>query len=147
MEQHSSASTQAVVPMLAYENGSATMDWLAKAFGFVEQARMLSENGTLAHGEMLVGTGGRIMMATPSREYESPKTHRAHCDRARAWSDLPYVIDGLLVFVDDVDQHYETAREAGATILSEPADTGYGRTYRVEDIEGHRWMFLQRSDS
>jgi uncharacterized glyoxalase superfamily protein PhnB len=57
---------------------------------------------------------------------------------------VPYVIDGVLVHVDDVDAHFEHAREAGATILSEPEDTGHGRSYRAADLEGHRWMFDQR---
>ena len=27
-------------------------------------------------------------------------------------------------------------------VLTEPEDTGHGRQYRAEDVEGHRWMFL-----
>jgi uncharacterized glyoxalase superfamily protein PhnB len=47
----------------------------------------------------------------------------------------------VLVQVDDVAVHCQRARAAGASILSEPEDTPEGRRYRVEDIEGHRWMF------
>ena len=39
---------QGVVPMIAYENGAAAMDWLASAFGFKEMTRMLGSEGTLA---------------------------------------------------------------------------------------------------
>ena len=47
-----------------------------------------------------------------------------------------------MVYVDDVDAHAVQARRAGAEILSEPADQPHGdRIYRVEDFEGHRWMF------
>ena len=54
------------------------------------------------------------------------------------------MIDGVHVYVDDVDAHFERAKGSGATILSEPEDTPYGdRNYRVEDLEGHRWMFAQ----
>jgi len=45
--------------------------------------------------------------------------------------------------VDDTDAHYHRARAAGATILSEPEDQPFGRIYRAEDLEGHRWMFVQ----
>lgn len=31
------ADEQAVVPMIAYQDGPAAMDWLARAFGFVER--------------------------------------------------------------------------------------------------------------
>jgi PhnB protein len=37
-------------PMIAYEDGPAAMDWLVRAFGFLEKLRMMHE-GRLAHGE------------------------------------------------------------------------------------------------
>ena len=54
------------------------------------------------------------------------------------------MIDGALVYVDNVNEHYERARQAGARILSEPEDGPPARRYRVEDLEGHRWMFMER---
>jgi len=68
----------------------------------------------------------------------------ASADVAKMY-EVPYVIDGVLVEVDDVDEHFERARAAGATILSEPEDVpDFGvRHYRAEDPEGHRWMFSQ----
>lgn len=133
----------AVIPMLAYEDGVAAMDWLARAFGFRERARMLGENGRLSHGEMEAGAG-MIMLATPSPHYHGPKRHREESEPARMWSEVPYVIDGVLVYVDDVDAHFERARGAGATILSEVESGGPGKRYRAEDLEGHRWMFMER---
>ena len=134
---------QRIVPMLAYEDGPAAMDWLARAFGFREVRRWLDENGRLTHGELELG-GELVMLATPTPDYESPAHHRESCDAARRWSSVPYVIDGVLVHVDDVDAHCARARAAGAAILSEPADQAEGfRHYRAEDLEGHRWMFAQ----
>jgi uncharacterized glyoxalase superfamily protein PhnB len=132
----------AVIPMIAYEDGPRAMDWLAGAFGFRERTRMTAPDGRLSHGEMEAGHGV-IMMATPTPDYESPKHHRDGCEQARKWSVVPYIIDGVLVYVDDVDTHYAHAREAGATILSEVEDGVNGRRYRAEDLEGHRWMFMQ----
>jgi PhnB protein len=57
------------------------------------------------------------------------------------WYEVPWVIDGVLVAVEDVEEHVRRARAAGAVILTEPEDTPYGRMYRAEDLEGHRWMF------
>jgi PhnB protein len=131
--------------MISYEDGVAALQWLAQAFGFRERARMMGPDGQLAHGEMEAGDG-LIMLATPAHDYESPKHHREHCDRARAWSAVPWVIDGVLVYVDDVDEHYERAKQAGANVLSEPEDGPPGRRYRVEDLEGHRWMFMQQPE-
>ena len=130
-----------VVPMLAYEDGAAAMDWLVQAFGFVERERWLNEAGTLEHGELVVGADGLVMLATPTAAYEGPAHHREHCAEAAAWSAVPYVIDGVLVEVEDLDAHLAHARAAGARILSEIEDAGGFRHYRAEDLEGHRWMF------
>ena len=135
--------TPAVIPMLDYEDGVAALEWLAKAFGFRERVRLIGPDGRLAHGEMHAGDGV-IMLASPTPNYESPRRHREHCERARAWLAVPWVIDGVLVYVDDLDRHYRRAKDAGAVILTEPEDGPPGRRYRVEDLEGHRWMFMQR---
>ena len=132
-----------VIPMLAYEDAAAAIDWLVKAFGFREQLRYTEDDGTVTHAELVTG-GGLIMLATPTPDYVSPKRHRETCEQARKWSEVPYVIDGVLVEVDDVDAHFAQAKEVGAAILSEPEDVDAGvRHYRVEDPEGHRWMFSQ----
>jgi uncharacterized glyoxalase superfamily protein PhnB len=132
-----------VIPMLAYEDGNAAMGWLARAFGFVERVRMVGDDGVLAHGEMEFD-GGVVMLATPTPDYQGPKRHREGCEQAAAWSASPYIIDGVLVYVPDVDAHYERAVGAGATILTEPEDGYPGRRYRAEDPEGHRWFFIER---
>ncbi len=132
-----------VIPMLSYEDGVAALEWLAKAFGFRERTRLQAPDGRLTHAEMTAGDGV-IMLATPTPDYESPRRHRQHCERARRWSTVPWVVDGVLVYVDNVDVHYVRARGAGATILSEPEAGPPGRRYRVEDLEGHRWMFVER---
>jgi uncharacterized glyoxalase superfamily protein PhnB len=134
----------AVIPMLAYEDGAAAIDWLVEAFGFEERERWADDAGTIVHAELAAGSG-TIMLATPTPDYVSPRRMREIAAEARKMAEVPYVIDGVLVEVDDVDAHFARAREAGATILSEPEDVpDVGvRHYRVEDPEGHRWMFSQ----
>lgn len=138
----SNMNTQGVVPMIAYENGSAAMDWLARAFGFVERKRVIHE-GCLAHGEMDTGSG-IIMLASPSPHYQGPRSHREHCDVARRWSSVPWIIDGVLVYVNNIKEHYKRAKQEGAVMLSEIEEGQLGKIYRVEDIEGHRWMFMEQ---
>lgn len=135
-----------VIPMISYEDGIAALDWLATAFGFREETRMTGKDGRLSHGEMTAGDGV-IMLATPTPDYQGPKTHRERCEDARKWSGVPWVIDGILVYVENVDEHYERARKAGARILSEPEGGPPGRRYRAEDLEGHRWMFMERESA
>jgi uncharacterized glyoxalase superfamily protein PhnB len=136
-------SDPGVIPMISYEDGPAAMDWLARVFGFRERERMLGPDGRLAHGEMEAGEG-LVMLATPSPDYQGPRKHRASCEAAARWSQVPYVIDGVLVHVADVDAHFARARREGATVLSEPVTEHGHRAYRAEDLEGHRWMFAQR---
>jgi uncharacterized glyoxalase superfamily protein PhnB len=134
-----------VIPMLAYEDGAGAIDWLVKAFGFQERLRFADDDGTITHAELTTDGGGLIMLATPTPDYVSPKRLRETSEAARKMAEVPYVIDGVLVGVDDVDAHFARAKEAGATILSEPEDVpDVGvRHYRAEDPEGHRWMFSQ----
>jgi PhnB protein len=132
-----------VIPMISYEDGVAALEWLAKAFGFRERTRMCDAAGRLMHGELEAGDG-LIMLASPTPDYESPKRHREGCERARKWSSVPWVIDGVLVLVDDIDAHFERAKNSGAAILSAIEEGPPGRRYRAEDPEGHRWFFLER---
>ena len=134
-----------VVPMLSYEDGVAALAWLHRAFGFQEIARYTESDGRLSHGEMRAGAG-LIMLASPTPDYQSPKRHREVCDQARKWSTVPWIIDGVLVYVDDLERHFARAKAAGATILSDIEQGPPGRRYRAEDIEGHRWFFFQKED-
>jgi uncharacterized glyoxalase superfamily protein PhnB len=138
------AEEQPVIPMISYEDGVAALEWLAKAFGFLERSRVADADGRLMHGELDVG-GGLIMLASPTPDYEGPKRHRESCERARKWSSVPWVIDGVLVLVDEIGPHFERAKAAGATILTEIEEGPPGRRYRAEDPEGHRWFFLERN--
>ena len=74
---------------------------------------------------------GVLMMGHPGPDYRNPKR-------------LGQVTQSVYVYVDDVDKHFERAREAGATILEEPKDQFYGdRRYGAADPEGHHWYFAQ----
>jgi uncharacterized glyoxalase superfamily protein PhnB len=136
-------STPSVVPMISYEDGVAALAWLRKAFGFVETARLTTPDGRLSHGEMKAGDG-LIMLASPTPDYHSPKHHREVCEQARKWSAVPWIVDGVLVYVDSLDRHFKRATAAGATILSEIQEGPPGRRYRAEDLEGHRWFFFEK---
>ena len=131
-----------IIPMLAYEDGVAAMDWLCKVFGFTESMRILDEKGGLSQGAISLQTGV-IMIASPTPDYQSPRHHRQVCEITNKWYELPYIINGVLVYVDDVRSHFQKAKDLGATILSELEYGGPGTRYRAEDPEGHRWMFIQ----
>ena len=136
---------QDVVPMLSYEDGFAALAWLNAAFGFTEneEMRFLDDDGRISHAELKSGNG-IIMIAASNPAYQNNNKHRKHCGYADKWLAVPWIINGLLVYVDDVDAHFKRAKENGAEILSEIEDGFPGKRYRCADIEGQRWMFMQR---
>jgi uncharacterized glyoxalase superfamily protein PhnB len=135
---------QTVVPMLAYEDAAAAIDWLTRAFGFSEVAdeRYTEEDGRVTHAELDVGSGSSIYLANPTPDYVSPKRHREECKAAARWSSVPWVVDGVLIHVGDIKGHFAQAEAAGARMLSPVEEGPDGLLYRVEDLEGHRWMFV-----
>lgn len=137
-------SNPQIIPMLAYEDGLAAMAWLCKTFNFSEKTKMLNDNGTLAHGELTMGNS-IIMLASPSPDYQSPKHHSQVCELTARWREAPYIFNGVLVYVENIKEHFQTAKDNGAVILSNIEEGGPGTRYRAEDLEGHRWMFMEIS--
>jgi uncharacterized glyoxalase superfamily protein PhnB len=132
-----------VVPFIGYEDCAAAADWLTRAFGFAELERF-DDGGTVSHVTLRAGDG-LIFLGHPGLSYVNPLHLRERCDAAARMYNVPWVVDGAWVAVDDVDAHFERARAAGARMLSGLEDSPHGRRYRAEDLEGHRWMFEQRA--
>lgn len=121
---------QTVTPYLLYEDVAAAIEWLGRAFGFEERLRFADESGTVTHAELTLGEG-ELFLGHPGTDYRNPR-------KLGAFTHLTHV------YVQDVDAHFARAREAGATIHTEPEDQAYGdRRYDAEDLEGHRWSFAQ----
>jgi uncharacterized glyoxalase superfamily protein PhnB len=132
-----------VVPFLAYEDGVAAIEFLTKAFGFIETYRLTNDDGTIGHAELALDDGV-VYLSGMGPPYESPNRHAERCEATRQMLDTPYLVNGVFVQVTDIHAHVDQARAAGATILSEVEDAGHGIIYRAADPEGHRWMFSQR---
>ena len=111
-----------ITPYLLYEDVAGALKFLAKAFGFRKYGTQMSgPDGKINHAAMQLGDD-LIMMGYPGLNYKNPKR-------------LGQATQSLYVNVDDVDEHFERARKAGATILEDPKDTFYGdRRYGAEEI-------------
>ncbi len=119
-----------VAPYLLYEDAAAAIDFLTRAFGLRERLRVPTDDGRVSHAELDVD-GSVVMLGEPGPDYRSPKT-----------AGTRHVL--VHVSVDDVDAHFERARDAGATIIEAPAEQPYGdRRYAAEDPEGHQWFFAE----
>ncbi len=57
---------------------------------------------------------------------------------------FPILSTVVLVYVDDVQAHFENSGKLGARILSDLEFGEPGTRYRAEDLEGQRWMFMQK---
>jgi PhnB protein len=93
-----------ITAMIYYEDVAGALDWLTRAFGFRERLRMPGPDGSIMHAEMELADGV-IMLGRPEETYRNPNR-------------LGGVTQSLYVYVDDVDDHFQRARESGATIHS-----------------------------
>jgi len=122
-----------IIPQLPYENVLAAVGFLERAFGFREREEARLEHQGGVHTELELGTG-RIMLGGPGGHGTFPPKGGGNPSLH------------LTVYVDDVDAHFERARAAGATIVTEPEDKFWGdRCYEAIDPEGHRWRFHQHT--
>jgi uncharacterized glyoxalase superfamily protein PhnB len=124
-----------IYPRLAYDDEAAALEFLTRAFGFVErrEARMESDDkwGMLAWLEF---GDGVVMIGRAEHE-----VHGLYSPRE---SGNPTCM--MNVHVDDVDAHYERSVREGARIVMELNDAFYGfRRYEALDLEGHRWHFAE----
>jgi PhnB protein len=128
MPQNPPEGYPSVMPYLLYEDSDAALGFLVDAFGFTEKLRLTDDGGRVNHAEVQMNDGV-IMLGTPPGDFKNP-------------AKLGGKTQSVYVYVDDVDAHYERAKQAGAKIVREPEDQFYGdRNYGVEDPEGHEWYF------
>jgi uncharacterized glyoxalase superfamily protein PhnB len=128
-----------------YQDASAAIDWLCRAFGFEVQLKIEGEGGRIEHSELVFG-GGLIMVGSEGDKPGRPNTDHQKSPRSLGGANTQC----MMVYVDDVEAHCARARAAGARIVSEPKTSDYGeeywtdRSYECEDVEGHHWWFCQR---
>jgi uncharacterized glyoxalase superfamily protein PhnB len=117
-----------------YRDPKAALRWLEEAFGFEVTMAIDGppEAPEMGHYEMSCQGRGRVMVGAPWADWISSPAGAGGANTQTLHVQLP---DGL-------DDHCERARAVGATIEAEPEDQFYGdRSYRVVDLEGHRWTF------
>ena len=114
-----------VTPYLAATSTDSLIEFLEAAF----EARMIERNtredGTVAHAEVEIGDS-KLMM----------------CD---ATEQHPFAPATFYLYVQDVDETYRLAIDAGARSIAEPENMPYGdRHGGVVDPAGHRWWIATR---
>lgn len=118
-----------VLPHVNYQDLGEAIAWLTKVFGFCEYYR---------YGDG--PSGGQMWAGQAAIQVRQAR------DGEKSPAQLGYGTQSLTVFVDEVDEHYKHARDAGAKILEEPHETEYGEyQYAAEDLDGHHWLFSRHA--
>jgi uncharacterized glyoxalase superfamily protein PhnB len=125
--------TQSIIPLRVYDDIEAAQRFLVDVFGFKQGRLDRDPSGRPVHAE--VSNGDSVIWI-----------HRVDPEHGLVSArSLPAQPGGLVVFVKDVDAHYQHARSKGATIDSPPTDQPYGqREYSARDPEGNLWYFATR---
>jgi uncharacterized glyoxalase superfamily protein PhnB len=128
MLKNRSVPTNCILPHVYYENVADALTWLTEVCGFVEHYRFELPDGQL-HGVMMHHGDSWIMLKNSVRTLTSP-------------AKLSVATHSLMVFIEDINEHYRHANSSGARIVEALFDTKYGeRQYSVQDLEGNIWMF------
>jgi uncharacterized glyoxalase superfamily protein PhnB len=118
-----------IIPVLTYRDIAAAHAFLVKAFGFRAGRLDHAADGSVVHGEVHHGDH-EIWL------------HRVTAEHGMHPASKETESTGLSVQVADINSHYERAKAAGATLMSEPTDQPYGlREYGARDPDGHQWWF------
>jgi PhnB protein len=111
---------QTVIPYLIVDGAAGLLDFVKRAFDAVEGERMSRDDGSIGHAEVRIGDS--VVMISDGRDPWKP------------------MAAALYLYVPDTDATYQSAIDAGATSLMEPADQFYGdRNAGVKDPWGNIW--------
>lgn len=116
-----------VTPYLSIKGAAEALEYYKKAFGAIELSRM-EHDGKIGHAEIKIGDSP-IMLADefPEMDFVSPKT-------------LGGSPVGLMIYVEDVDNIFKQAIEAGGVEKKPVQDQFYGdRSGTLTDPYGHVW--------
>jgi PhnB protein len=117
-----------VSPHLSIAGATKAIEFYKEVFDAAERMRMGTPDGAVAHAEIQLGDSV-IMIGDemPGGTEPSPKK-------------LGGSPVSLFVYVEDVDEVFRRATEAGAATVEEPEDRFYGdRVAMFDDPFGHRW--------
>jgi len=123
------AGYHTVTPWIAARDANGLVAFIERVFGGRETpgSRVTSADGRIDHVEVRLGDSTIMLF-----------------DRREGWLETP----GLLkVYVEDVDAVAQRAREAGATVVTEPTPLFFGETVaRVRDPWGNLWWIHERTE-
>ena len=123
-----------MIPTMRYKNAPVAIEWLCKAFGFEKHLVVPAEDGTIAHAQLTLDNTMIMLGSAKDDEYGRFLTTPNEIDGYN--TQAPYVV------VENIDDHYQRAKLAGAEMILDIKDEDYGgRGYSCRDLEGYIWNF------
>ncbi|HEV7527355.1 MAG TPA: VOC family protein [Solirubrobacteraceae bacterium] len=117
-----------VTPYLIVDGASAAIDFYSSVLGAEERVRMAGPDGKVGHAELAIGDS-MIMLADEHLDMD-----------ARGPRTVGGTAVTLHVYVEDANDVFQRAMQAGARSLQPVEDKFYGdRSGQFEDPFGHRW--------
>ena len=111
---------QAIMPYLIVENAEKLIDFAQQVFNANLNSKHLRDDGkTIMHAELQI-SGSTVMLAEATEQW---KEHTAT----------------LFIYVDNADETFNKAIEAGAEVILELRNQEYGRSGGVADPCGNIW--------
>ena len=123
-------------PYLIVKGAAKALEFYKQAFGAAELERMEMPDGKIAHAEIKIGDS-IIMLGD-----EAPQ-HGTRSPQSLGGSPC-----GLYLYVEDVDETFDRAVTAGATVTMAVKDQFYGdRNGSLVDPFGHTWYVATRKEN
>lgn len=130
-------SNARIIPSMGYHEAKKMIQWLTEAFGFEEKSMHETEEGKVAHAE-LTYRGNMIMIGSSDSGSPFSALIKHPADIGGFETQSPYII----IDDDEIEGHYERAKQHGATIVIDLKAEDYGgKNYSCYDPEGHLWSF------
>lgn len=125
----------ALAPHLVVDDAAAAIDFYVKAFDAVELGRVPGPGGKLVHAAVQIN-GSTVMLND-----DFPEMNDGKASTPTALGGTPITIH---LTVTDVEQKFQQAVDAGATVIMPLADQFWGDRYGVlRDPFGHHWSLGQ----
>jgi predicted enzyme related to lactoylglutathione lyase len=131
MISNSSVPTNTMIGHVVYEDVGKAIAWLTKVFGFEEHFRYGAPDSP-SGAQMHLGNAWIMLRETRPGD-ATPK-------------QLGSATQSLSIFMENVDEHFQRAKAAGAKIFEDPHETEYGEyQYAAGDLDGHHWVFSRHA--
>lgn len=118
---------QTIMPYLMLNGASKFQDFTKAVFGSKETLLRLREDGeTIMHSEIQIN-GETIMFSEATNDWKEQTAN-------------------LFIYVNDADETFKKAVEAGAEIIMPLRTEDYGRTCGVKDPVGNTWWITSTKE-